>query len=1049
MDGPTLDAINLVPTVPTPTPKVGEPEELPTQPIDPEENIPTQAVVSRQDEETQRIAPRDEMVTLSPSQWQRLASDGDMSFSTRRIDEADGGNNDEIRRFSTWNKVVHYKNRGSVFTPPPLDTFTPEVRESANWSHDGRPQGSPSLVPAGMVDGRPQGSPPLLPTTPAPTMTTNPPPRRPQPKLLFWLSTLAIIALLLGGIFGIVDVLGRSPTAQSSSGQGAFSLQVTPSIIAPGGTITLRGNRFSPRGRVGLFRDTNIPVIDTGGSRIITTDTAGNFTDTVTVDPAWLSGSHTIHAEDALTHKTASFAIIVTGHSASKPPHLELSASSINLGSGDQATDSAMAVTLSNAGGGTISWQSGTTQPWLLLSPNNGTFVAGQPMKITIAGDRSNLKQGAYSGNVIFSSNAGQLTLHVKMNVTPLEPQHEAVLQLTPGVLSFTGIDGGANPTALVITISNPGLLPLQWSESSATDDGSNWLVVTPQSGTVSKGGSLAMKIGVNMSMMLPGTYSGWVTFNSAGPDPVKDSPQTVFVSLTVLPQCAISVSPGSLTFTAVSLQSSPNPKAINVGLSEGCSTAMQWNAAVSTRNGGHWLSIGQSSGRTPAYPQVSVNSSNLSPGTYTGALVFSTKSGNQTLPVTLIVAPPTMPVLSVGPATMNFSAVYGQSNPPVQVATIINSGGGTLVWNASATTSTGAMWLAISTTAGSLSAGQSAAITVTVRLLQSLTPGSYNGTITFNATDGSGNAAIGSPQLIPITFVVQPLCTIGATPLALNFTGIAGQSNPGAQVVNIAASGTCANALNWTATASTSSGGAWLSASPASGSVSLSAPSATNIGVSLAGLSAGNYSGAVTITAVDSVTGQKAGVPQTIAITLAVQPACMLQAPSGSGETYSAEVGLNPSMQTFSIGVTGTCSGSITLTPTATTGDGGSWLAVTPASAQVTSGNSATFTVTVTSASLAAGTYNGTISLAAVDGNGITITGSPQQVGITTNVLAAPALNAGPGALTFNVDTGSSNQQIAINNAGGEPLNWTAALDPNAPSFVSLSSTSGSSLAG
>lgn len=991
-------------------------EELPTQPIDPEEDVPTQSMVDEQDIETQRIERREGIVTISPSQWQRLASDGDLSFSTQLFDEAEDGANDGLQRFSTWNKVVHQKGRGAALPPNPE-------------------------------------TPPILLPLPADKVVQpvqrQPSPRRPQPKLLFWLCTLAIVALLLGGIFGIVNVLGRSPAPQPSPAPGTFSLQVAPSTIALGGTITLRGTRFSPRGHVGLTRDTNIPVIDTGGLHMLTADTSGNFADTVVVDPTWLSGSHIIRAEDALTHKTASFTITVTGHSASKPPHLVLSAGNVNLGSGDQATDSAVAITLNNAGGGTISWQSGTTQPWLLLSPTNGTFASGQPMKVTIAGDRSNLKQGIYSGNVIFSSNAGQLTLHVKMNVTPLQPQHEAVLQLTPAVLSFTGIDGGANPAAQVITVSNPGLLPLSWSAASATEDGSNWLAVAPVSGTINKGGSQAVKIGVHTSAMLPGTYSGRITFSNTGPDPVHDSPQSIFVSLTIVPQCAVQVSPGALTFTGVYSQASPSSKSISVGLTQGCSSPMQWNAFVITNNGGHWLSIGQTSGKTPAYPAVSVNTSGLASGTYMGALVFNAKSGNQTVPVTLIVAPPATPVLTIGPASMNFSAVYGQSNPPVQVATITNTGGGTLAWSASATTSTGAMWLSISSTSGNLSAGRDATITVMARLLQSLPPNTYNGMLTISATDGSGNAAIGSPQSIPITFVVQPPCAIGATPLALNFAGVAGQSNPTAQLVSIAASGTCGNALNWKASADTASGGAWLSASPASGTVSLSAQSSTNIGVSLAGLAAGNYAGTVTITATDSVTGKTVGAPQSIAITLSVQPACTLQAPSDSGETYSAEVGLNPATQSFSIGVTGTCSGSVTITPTPVTGDGGNWLAVSPPSIPVTTNNAATFTVTVTSAALAAGTYSGSISLAAVDSNGSAITGSPQQVSITVNVLGTPALSTGPGPLTFNVDSGSSYQQISINNTGGEPLNWTAALDSGAPGFISLASTSGNGLAG
>ena len=991
-------------------------DEIPTQFVPPREDIPTQPVVSDEDAETQRINLRANLVTVSPGQWQHLA-DGDLAAFSAQFDEIETDSNDDdiLLSLSTWNKVVRTKSRAATLTP---DT--------------------PML---------PVISPPTPPIQPVPP----PAPRRePHPRLLFWLSTLAIIGLVLGGIFGIVNVLGRSPAAQSLSDQAGFSLQVAPSTVALGGIITLYGTGFSPRGRIGLTRDTHIPIMDTGGTHIIVADNRGNFTDTVIVNPEWLSAAHIVQAEDALTHKTASFTVTVIGHSlSSRPPHLQISARSVNLGSGDQATDSATTVMLANAGGGQISWQSATTQPWLLLSPNNGTFASGQNMQVTIAGDRSNLKQGSYSADVIFSSNAGQLTLNAQIKVTPLQPQHEAVLQLTPGVLSFTTVDGSASPPTQIVTVSNAGRQPLHWSTWSSTGDGSRWLVVTPLSGTVTRGGSQAIKISASTGTMLPGTYNGWITFSSQGSGPVMDSPQTLFISLTIVPQCAVQVSPGALTFTAVYRHSSPQPRAIALGVTQGCSTSLPWNASVTTTKGGSWLSIGQRSGTTPAYPMVTASISGLSPGTYRGALIFSSKSGNQTVPVTLIIALPSSPTLSVGPAAMSFSAIYGQSGPPIQTATITNIGGGTLAWSASATTSMGGAWLSIAPSSGNLSAGQPGSITVTVKLLQSLTPGPYNGLITISATSGSGKPAAGSPQSIPITFIVQSPCSIGSIPLALNFTGVGGQSAPHPQPVSITASGACANALNWAASTSTLSGGPWLTALPASGRVSLSAPSSTKIAVSLAGLHAGIYSGKVIITAIDSFTRQKVSTPQPIDITLTVQPPCTLQVPSSTGQAYSAEVGLNPSAQTFTIGVTGTCSANVTITPIATTDSGGNWLAVSPSSVPVTSGKTATFTVTVTSASLPAGSYKGTISLAAVDGSGIVITGSPQQLTITAGALSPPALTTGPGPLTFNLDTGSTYQQISIGNSGNEPLNWTAALALGAPTFISLSATSGTGLNG
>jgi len=241
---------------------------------------------------------------------------------------------------------------------------------------------------------------------------------------------------------------------------------------------------------------------------------------------------------------------------------------------------------------------------------------------------------------------------------------------------------------------------------------------------------------------------------------------------------------------------------------------------------------------------------------------------------------------------------------------------------------------------------------------------------------------------------------------------------------------------------------------------VNLTTSASTKVGIKLAGLTAGSYSGTVTVTAVDS-TNQPVGAPQTITVNLTVRQQCTLQNLSQQAETFSAEPGYNPpAAQTFTVGVIGNCKGAVTVTPTVTTVtptvttvNGTGWLAVSPSlPATLTSGESATFTVTatsatVTSAALLLGSYTGSISLAAVDGSG-TIIGSPQVVGVTLNVLTAPQLTANQG-LSFNVPTGTSSQQITIANTGGAPLNWTAALDPAAPSFITLSAGSGTNLLG
>jgi Viral BACON domain len=923
----------------------------------------------------------------------------------------------DIHRRATWSKIVTYK--------------TPRVEPAP-------------VIPVTTI-------PSPLPVTPEPAIPPPPPPAQPgkvppqEPhrvptRLFSWISVVVLVGLFLGGIFGIVLTLGRGILGQPSHTPGMLTLQVVPSTVAPGGIITLHGSNFRPSGRVGLTRDTNIKIVDTGGANIIHADKAGSFSDTVIVDPAWGAGPHIISAEDASLHKSATFPIMVTGQSTSlRPAHLLFSMKAIDFGSGDQASNSTRVITLSNAGGGLISWQARTTQAWLLISPKSGTFASGQNMQVVIAVERANLKVGAYAASVIFTSNAGQYTIPVKMSVTKLQPGNEAVLQLTPPVLSFSGFDGGASPPGQVVTVSNPGVRPLQWGASTSTSDGFNWLSVSPQSGTVNIGNSQPVTVSVNSNALLPGVYSGWVTFANRASEPVKDSPQTVYVSVTIVPQCSIQVSPGSLTFTGVYSQPGPAPKIINVGVIQGCSTPLQWSASVITNQGGSWLKIGSTAGRTPAYPSVAVSATGLTPGTYTGYVIFSSSAGTQTLPVTYILGQTTTSIMATTPALLAFKGIIGQPNPPPQAVSVANSGGGTLTWHATAATAVGGAWLSVAPATGIRISHQSATITVTATPLATLIPGTYNGTITITATDSLGKPAIGSPQSIPVTFVVQAPCTIAATPLALTFQGVAGQPNPATQPVTIGASGACANALSWTAAA----GGTWLTTTPATGTVSTTASSVTNVGVVLAGVPAGTYTGTVTITAIDSVTQKAVGTPQTIKVTLTVQPACTLQAPSITGETFAAEAGSNPAAQTFTIGVIGGCLGAVTITPTATTG----WLAVSPATAPVASGSSATFTVTVTSAALAAGSYTGSISLAAVDG-GIAITGSPQTVAVTLNVVAPPALTAGP-ALTFNVVTGTSPQAITIANTGGEPLNWTATLGAGAPGFVSLSASGGTNLAG
>src|SRR6185437_8201036 len=113
-------------------------------------------------------------------------------------------------------------------------------------------------------------------------------------------------------------------------------------------------------------------------------------------------------------------------------------------------------------------------------------------------------------------------------------------------------------------------------------------------------------------------------------------------------------------------------------------------------------------------------------------------------------------------------------------------------------------------------------------------------------------------------------------------------------------------------------------------------------------------------------------------------------------------------------VGVTGNCSGGVTITPTVSLTSGSGWLAVTPSTATITGGNT-TFTVNVTSSALAPGSYSGSISLAAVS-NGAAVSGSPQVVSVSLTVTEVPpVLSVSPSKLPISVTNGDSATTYAI----------------------------------
>jgi len=160
------------------------------------------------------------------------------------------------------------------------------------------------------------------------------------------------------------------------------------------------------------------------------------------------------------------------------------------------------------------------------------------------------------------------------------------------------------------------------------------------------------------------------------------------------------------------------------------------------------------------------------------------------------------------------------------------------------------------------------------------------------------------------------------------------------------------------------------------------------------------------------------------------VSPAATIAAAPTSLQLSATAGGASPAAQSIQI----TNSGTGTLNWSATTS--AAWLSVSPASGTAPS----TLSVSA-SPGLSAGTYTGTIQITSTGASN-----SPVSVSVTLTVTAAtPALAVAPQTLTFNYTVDGAMpaaQNVAITNAGGGTLAWTASASAY---WISVSPSSGS----
>ncbi|MBI3934303.1 MAG: hypothetical protein HY316_06395 [Acidobacteria bacterium] len=440
-------------------------------------------------------------------------------------------------------------------------------------------------------------------------------------------------------------------------------------------------------------------------------------------------------------------------------------------------------------------------------------------------------------------------------------------------------------------------------------------------------------------------------------------------ITLAGLTPPTLSVTPASLSFR-VTQDGEPPPARFLLIRNTG-SGFLNWQfdlrlppAGSGTFTGGPWLYLSNfEGGSAPTLVEVSVDPSDVPPGTHQGQVVIISPGSNNatvTIPLTLTVDPPVAPLVSLSTREMYYEAVQGGAAPASKILSITNSGSGSLSWQASSTTFRGGNWLTLSRASGTTQAGGTASTIAVAANPANLSPGFYVGIVTVTNLDD------GSPSSVLVGLSVGSAGgSIFLTSSSFVFYAVQGSNYVPSQITRVLNTGQ--GIMTWQVQSSVSEGN-WLRVSPASGSsdaANLAASPSLTISVDPVGLSPGDYGGYLSVHA----SGAR-NTPQLASVILRVLPPG--SPPIGQvqpkGLVFSATTGSAPQSQEVTVQTTS--GGTLNFVAGTRTQDGATWLTATPTAGSLTSSTDRPrIRVQVSPGTLPAGVYRGSVTVSFSDG--------------------------------------------------------------------------------
>ncbi len=512
---------------------------------------------------------------------------------------------------------------------------------------------------------------------------------------------------------------------------------------------------------------------------------------------------------------------------------------------------------------------------------------------------------------------------------------HAQTLNISPNPLNITTQANTGATASLSFASSTSAAITF-----SVTPQAS-WLHTSLQTGSASTPQTVIITVDPLPASATPYTTS--LSVFSSGSSGFYNVPVIVSVS-------SIGVNPSTLPSFQYTAGSTNPPLAQSATLSVPSGTTV--SITPSTSSGGNWLQAGLNG----TVVTVGINTAVaqfLAVGTYTGTITITptpASTGPATIQVTLVVS--ALPQLTVTPPSLSFSYQVNGTNNVTTQPVLLTAGSQDINFSF-----TGDSWITTDKPSGTVKAGQSLTVNVTVTLPSSCTPSTSPCSGTLSLTTP------GAAQNIPVKLNVStsPLLNLNTTPIS--FVYQIGTAQPAAISVT---PGSTSTALPYTVTPSTT----WLVVTPTSGTT----PTPVSIGVDPSKLGTGTYNGTVSFVA--------GGATQSISVTLKVtnDPVLVSSAPS---PWFAYQIGQQfPSPQTIKL----TSSNGAPLNYVATTT--ASWVILTGQTSGTTDNS---FTVSANTSGLSANTYTGQITITATNqatGAALTPVNIPVTLYVSTNAL-------------------------------------------------------------